>query len=108
MSALCCSMTACYSRYDLDNLYGHRFYVRPERQRWESWFAWRPVQMLYWHDQAPFSTEHPCKLGKIVWLTRILRRRVIDHHAGPGCEFAPSFDHWEYTTMFDLLKWGSE
>ena len=62
--------------------------------------------MIYWHDEWPFTTEHPIKLSKIVWLQTILRRRVIDHRAGPGREFAPPVKYLEYTTVFNLLKWG--
>jgi hypothetical protein len=63
--------------------------------------------MIYWHDDHPFSTECPIKLSKVVWLRTILRRHVIEHQAGPGREFAPSIKYTEYTTLFDLLKWGS-
>jgi hypothetical protein len=92
--------------FNLDNLYGHRYYIQPERKAWDAWFAWYPVKLIYWYDQDPFSSDHPIKLSKIVWLTRILRRRVIDHHAGPRREFAESVAHWEYTTVLNLLKWG--
>ena len=94
------------SNYNLDNLYGHRHYIQPEREPWIPWFAWRPIQLVYWCDEAPFGTDHPIKLSKILWLTTVLRRRVIDNTAGPGHEFAPSYTYWEYTTVFDLFKWG--
>ena len=66
------------SSYNLDNLYGHRFYIRPERLCWEPWFAWHPVQLIYWCDEYPMQ-EYPIKLGRVVWLSQLLRRRVIDH-----------------------------
>jgi hypothetical protein len=50
--------------------------------------------------------DYPIKLSRWVWLCKVLRRRVIDHHAGPGREFAQSVQHWEYTTVFNLFKWG--
>lgn len=104
LSALCCEIM---NSYNLDNLYGHRFYIRPERLCWEPWFAWHPVQLIYWCDEYPMQ-EYPIKLGRVVWLSQLLRRRVIDHQAGPGPgqEFAPAVNHWEYTTVFNLLKWG--
>ena len=93
------------SDYNLDNLYGHRFYIRPERGPWIPWFAWHPIQLVYWHDEYPMH-DYPIKLSRWVWLCKVLRRRVIDHHAGPGREFAQSVQHWEYTTVFNLFKWG--
>jgi hypothetical protein len=63
--------------------------------------------MIYWYDEYPFSADCPIKLSKIVWLKTILRRRVLDSRAGPGREFAPPVKYTEYTTLFDLLKWGS-
>jgi hypothetical protein len=63
--------------------------------------------MIYWHDEHPFSTEHPIKLSRVVWLRTILRRHVYDSRARPRNEFAPPVKYTEYTTLFDLLKWGS-
>lgn len=80
-------------------------YIDPTFTEWKEWFAWRPVKMVHWrltHGDVPGF-----RYSKIVWLKKIVRRKVIDWHGGPGRESSEfTKTYYEYTTLMDLLKHG--
>ena len=86
--------------------YSEIVYNDPTFHEWHEWFAWYPVKMIYWnHNEDGFGKG--MRVYKWMWLKKIVRRKVIDQHGGPGREGSDfKSTHWEYTTLMDMLKYG--
>lgn len=98
--------------YTLDTIYSHIYDSNDVVfGPWEQWFAWRPVKMLYWYTDDIFPVEHPMKIGKTVWLTPLIRRRITPVY---DAEFDDTYEgmyslprrRWQYTTFEELMRWG--
>jgi hypothetical protein len=85
----------------IDSLYGHRFYVDPQRQPWEPWYAWFPVYVIEWRD--PDGSGFPFKVSRLTWLNTIMRRKVVDRvDRLIGSSRSKTYN--EYTTVEEMLR----